>query len=437
MIFEHLQQFRQELYAETGKAKDALFDLMDAVLVSESITSFVSLSQSPVFRRKWPSVYAALKDSRLCANKVMKRVIGQVKSEGQPLLAVDRTLWLRPDAPTLRERTFGQPGEVGKSLGHSYSTIAWIPEGPGSWTLPLRHERISSFETALDRAAFQLKQVTKMIDERPLAALDREYGNGRFLSLTASVEADLLLRLRANACLFDAPPAYSGRGAPRKHGEKFKLNDANTWLTPSETIEVDDPKYGQVKLTRWSSLHFKQSPKREIELIRVEVLAPRGVRRKFKPLWLAWAGLTMPLLSQLWLLYLRRFTIEHWYRFAKQRLFWTHPQFSSTHASERWSLLMPLLSAQLWLARSDCQDSPLPWQSPQKTLSPGRVAQSFASILLAIGSPANPPKPRGKSPGRSLGFLPSPRTHFPSVKKHSPRPKPSVNSPPSLVPDLA
>jgi hypothetical protein len=281
MIFEQLQRFRQELYEETGKARDALFDLMDAVLVSESITSFVSLSQSPVFRRKWPSVYAALKDSRLCANKVMKRVLGQVKAEGQPLLVGDKTLWSRPDAPTLRERTHGQPGEAGKSLGHSYSTIAWIPEGPGSWAVPLRHERISSFESALDRAAFQLKQVTKLMDERPLAALDREYGNGRFLALTDSIEVDLLLRLRTNACVFAAPPAYSGRGAPRKHGAKFKLNDSSTWLTPSETIEVDDPKYGQVQLTRWSDLHFKQSPKRAT--VYTQVMSEQVSSRRREP----------------------------------------------------------------------------------------------------------------------------------------------------------
>ncbi len=62
---------------------------------------------------------------------------------------------------------------------------------------------------------------------------------------------------------------------------------------------------------------------------------------------------------------------------------------------------MPLLSWQLWLARVDCVDQPLPWQSPQDVLSPGRVAQAFASILAAIGTPALPPKMRGKAPGRA------------------------------------
>jgi hypothetical protein len=291
MIFERLKQFRQDLYTQLGKAKDSIFDLMDAVLVSGSIPSFVSLSQSPVFRRDWPSTYAAVHKSRFCATRVMKLLVKEVKPTGQPLLVGDRTLWARPDAPTLRERTVGQPGEEGKSVGHSYSTLAWIPEEEGSWALPLRHERISSFETPLKRAAFQLKQVSRALTERPLAVYDREYGNGRFLTLTEGVKADILVRLRSNASVFGAPPPYSGRGAPRKHGDKFKLNDPSTWPLVHETLEVDDPEYGRVRLTRWSDLHFKQSPTRSMEVIRVEVLVPRGLRRKFQPLWLAWTGL--------------------------------------------------------------------------------------------------------------------------------------------------
>jgi len=65
----------------------------------------------------------------------------------------------------------------------------------------------------------------------------------------------------------------------------------------------------------------------------------------------AWLGETMPTLDELWHKYLRRFALEHWYRFAKQRLYWVHPQLSSTQAAERWSDLMPLLTWQLWLSQ--------------------------------------------------------------------------------------
>jgi hypothetical protein len=427
MIFEQLSQFRQSLYEQLGKAKDAVFELMDAVLVSASIPSFVSLSQSPVFRRQWSSTYAALHDSRLPQAKLLGQLAAQVEKHKQPILAGDRTLWPRQDAKTLRERTFEGGSGSDPVLGHSYSTLAWIPEEQGSWALPLRQERISSFETPGKRAAFQLRQVVRQLGVRPLALYDRGYGNAQFVTLTDGIETDLLLRLASNRVLYGAPPSYSGRGAPRKHGVKFKLNDPTAWPDADETITVEDLEYGQLQVMRWSNFHFKSSSSRAMEIIRVEVVTPVGQKRKFQPLWLAWLGQAMPELKTLCRTYLRRFTIEHWYRFAKQRLHWTQPQLSSVQATERWSFLVVLATWQLWLARTDCLDHPLPWQRTQDNLNlaPGRVAQAFASILAAIGTPAKPPKPRGKSPGRSTSQRPSPRPRYPTVKKRTPRPKKS------------
>ena len=416
MIFNHLQEFRQTLYEDLGNGRDALFDLMDAVLVSWYIRSFVSLSQSPVFRREWSSTYAALKDSRLPRAKILELLVSQIPTGEQPVLAGDVSRWHRPEAKTLKDRTFSGGTGRGINVGHSYSTLAWIPENSGSWALPLRHERLTSFETPASRAAFQLKQVTRQLSVRPLGMYDRGYGNASFVNQTADIEADLLLRLASNCCVYGVPPAYKGRGAPAKHGHKMKLNDVETWSVPTESIEIEHPKLGRVRVNRWSQYHFRQSPKREMEIIRVEVIEGK---RRVTPLWLAWVGETLPPLDTLWSKYLCRFSLEHWYRFAKQRLYWTHPQFSSLRACDAWSNLMPILTCQLWLARQECIDYPLPWQSPQDSLSPGRVAQGFASILAAIGTPATSPKLRGKSPGRAKGFLPSPRTRYPTVKKRT------------------
>lgn len=425
MIFNQLQEFRQTLYNTLGNARDAVFDLLDAVLVSACIVSFVSLSQSPVFRRQWSSTYASLQDSQVPRAKVLKLLVSQVSSQQQPLLVGDASRWHRPVAKRLKDRTLS--GGIGKaiSVGHSYSTLAWIPEAQGSWALPLCHERITSFETPVRRAAFQLKQVTRQLPVRPLAVYDRGYGNVSFVNQTAEIESDLLLRLASNRCVYGTPPAYGGRGAPAKHGHKMKLNDLETWKLPTRSVAVEDAKLGRVRVTLWRDYHFRQSPKRAMAIIRVAVLEPKEGQRRLKPMWLAWLGQTMPPLETLWLAYLRRFAVEHWYRFAKQRLFWTQPQFSSLPASERWSALMPLLSWQLWLARKDCTDHPLPWQAPQDALAPGRVAQAFASILAAIGTPAPPPKQRGKAPGRAKGEKPSPRPRYPTVKKRVSKPKKS------------
>jgi hypothetical protein len=54
---DKLEQFRNYTYKILGNGRDALFDLMDAVLTSRSVSSFVELSLSPLFRREWPSIY--------------------------------------------------------------------------------------------------------------------------------------------------------------------------------------------------------------------------------------------------------------------------------------------------------------------------------------------------------------------------------------------
>ena len=87
---------------------------------------------------------------------------------------------------------------------------------------------------------------------------------------------------------------------------------------------------------------------------------------------------------------------------------------------------MPLLSWQLWLAREIVKDNPLPWQKPQKELTPGRAAQGFPAILAAIDTPAGDPKPRGKSPGWQKGKQRQSRTRYPIVKKTTLRQKKSV-----------
>ncbi len=417
MIFDQLRQFRQTIYDCIGGSQDALFELMDAALCSPSIPSFVSLSQHPLFRRQWSSAYGALHDGRIHRAKLQRHLVHQISVDEQPLLVGDSSHVLRPEAKTLKDRGFHHQGGARIGVGHSYSTLAWVPEDSESWALPLKHERITSFESALTKAAFQLKQVCRDLSVRPLAAFDRHYGNGVYLNHTAEIKVDLLLRLASNRCIYGPPPAYSGRGAPRKHGPKFKLNAPDSYPEASEQLEIEDSKLGRIRVTRWSRFHFRHSAQREMEILRLEILEPAGKRRKFKPLWLAWVGETMPSLEQLWRKYLQRFSIEHWYRFAKQRLHWTKPKLTSNQAGERWSDLMGLMSWQLWLARSECCDSPLPWQSAQQTLSPGRVAQAFPSIIAGIGTPAKPPKTRGKSPGRSQGQVQVPRIRYPTVKK--------------------
>ncbi len=167
----------------------------------------------------------------------------------------------------------------------------------------------------------------------------------------------------------------------------------------------------------WSELHFSGSASIPIQLILVERLNPRLSQSQSKPMWLVWIGQSMLSLSEIWRKYLRRFAVDHWYRFLKQRLHWTIPQLSTPQQCERWSDLMPIMTWELWLARDLVAQHHLPWQKPIANLTPGRVAQSISLLLPEIGTPAVAPKPRGKSSGWTEGNKRTKRTRYPVVKK--------------------
>jgi len=71
----------------------------------------------------------------------------------------------------------------------------------------------------------------------------------------------------------------------------------------------------------------------------------------------------------------------------------------------------------IFLARPIVEDDPYPWQKAQQRLTPQRVQQSIRPIFALIGSPARPPKLRGKAPGWPHGKQRVPKQRHPVVKK--------------------
>lgn len=419
MKYERYRKFRQETYQMLGKAKDATFELMDSVMTTKNASCLAEFSLSPLFRRKWSSTYEALEDSRPNRNTLMKRYIQEMPSSEYILLGIDHTAWGRRGAKTLKDRTYEYQASSNNSVtvGQGYSTIAWLPEKQGSWALPLRHERITSYEKPISKAAWQLKQASRQIKQKVLVVLDSEYGNGSWVKQTGDIPVSKLMRIRSNCCLWSKPDRYSGRGRPKKHDRKFKVNDSNTWWSANETVEVDEPKLGKVRISQWQDLHFRTSASHDMSLIQVERLNPKKSGGKHRSLWLVWVGEQFLELKDIWTQYARRFGVDHWYRFAKQRLHWTVPSFGTAQQSERWSDLMPLMTWQLWLAKNLVEEHHLPWQSSQKHLTPGRVAQSLFSLLIEIGTPSTSPKTRGKSPGWKQGEKRRKRKTYPIAKK--------------------
>ncbi len=434
--FIEISAFRQSAYASLGNGRAALFDLLDAVLVTPAVNSYAELACAPVFRRRWSSLYAALQDGQPDRAALLRLYVQQLPRGGRILLAGDHTHWPRLSAPTLQDRKIVHAptqiiGNRPITIGYDFSTLAWVPESHGSWALPLLFERISSDQTPHERGADQLRRVVKLAlaqQTRIVSLWDSEYGCAPFVKATADIAADKLMRLRPNLCLWGPPPPYAGRGRPARHGPVFNLREPLTWGRPASKLELVDPQLDRVQVSAWRNLHFRQAAGHPLIILRIERMDARHTRHDPGVLWLAWLGEEPPPLAVWWKDYLRRFAVDHWHRFAKQDLCWTLPQLSTPERAQCWSDLMPLLTWQLWLARNVVQDVRLPWQKPQAAgqLTPGRVRQSMAALLAAIGTPAPAPKPRGKAPGWPSGRVRRRKQRYAVVKKGRKQPKPTT-----------
>jgi DDE superfamily endonuclease len=432
-----LTRFRDRLYHEgLGMRRDALFDLVDALLTSSAPQPLVRLSLAPCFARGWASTCDALADGRLDEGALRRLCVDALPppSAGtRELWAVDGTTWPRPAAKTSPARTFcrfitgGQPQE-GIVPGWEYQVLGMVPEAQGSWVLPLdvaRRDPATGTPTALAITQFARCLAARRPDApRPVGVLDSHYRVAELIG--AGLACDFLVRLATNRRLFRRPPPpAAGRGAPRKHGPKFKLDDPTTHGVPDRTQVVDDPIRGTVTLDAWVDLHDQSAAACPFTVVRIQ---PERLPRRVgppAPLWLAWTGAELPAdLSELWHAYERRFAEEHLFRFVKQDLGWTTVRVRDPRAADRWTWLVVAVVWQLWLARELVADQTLPWERPAAPvrLSPGRVRRAFPAFLTGLVSHSRDPQPRGKSPGRRVGERPGPRERYPVVRRAPPLP---------------
>jgi hypothetical protein len=163
-------------------------------------------------------------------------------------------------------------------------------------------------------------------------------------------------------------------------------------------------------------------------LVEVERL-PRGERRhEPRVLWLWWDGPggKAPILGLLWRAYVRRFDLEHTFRFLKQILGWTAPRMRHPEQADRWTWLVVAAFTQLRLARAYVTDRRLPWERRYNTgrLTPIRVHRVIWALLAELGTPAKPPKPCGRSSGGPKGRF----SVEPSATRPSKRPLESAKT---------
>ncbi len=430
-----VRQFRHDIYDCFPRAKDALFNTMDALMTETQAKSFPELSQSLWFERKWPSLYEAFEDGRIDEKglrETFTRYMPQPHPENRLWIGIDASKIARPDAVTSADRTAQHMHNLPEckkpvTFGWQFSTVVALPQTPSSWTYVLDQHRVASSTTAIEVAEEQLKLLVPHLPKNAIVVLDRGYDANWLWCRCSALGIGVLGRLKSNRCLYRAAPPPTGKpGSPRKDGAKLQPKESTTHGEPDGVWKGFDAKDRPVEVTWWKHLHVKQARYLEVTVLRV--VRPHATNKERDPRisWFVWIGDPDTDLAQIALGYVLRFGQEHGYRFDKQSLLWETPRLRTPEQFERWTQIVAIAHNHLLLARDLVEAELRPWENKQRAPTPQQVRRGIGKLLPRLGTPARPPKPRGKAKGRMKGAKIGKATRFSVVRK-----KPKL---PQLVP---
>jgi hypothetical protein len=471
VALEQLKQFRQQLYSGLAYRGDTIMDLLDALSSNTTAKSVAELSLNPLFRRGYGSVYDGIQqfsqsvsvesvvDERRAQEQQLIQLIGTYLPTPQQqrywLLGVDVTPAPRRFADTLTDRGYVyQPNTIASNkpvtVGHQYSALVLFPEklqaSAPPWVVPLSLRRVTTQET---KRSVGVQQVKLLLNDQTLPfhqqlcvqVVDSEYSVASYLGEMAEHENLVTIaRVRSNRVFYKIPPprpASPSRGHPIWYGARFDLKDSGTWKEPDEVVQTTYTNHlgriYEVQLECWHNLLMtgtREYPMHQhpFTLIRARVFNEANKQIFQRPLWLLVIGQRRKELSltEDWEAYQRRYDVEHFFRFGKQRLLMTAYQTPEVQHEENWWQLAQLAYVQLWLTRCLAEAMPRPWerylpqfktQTENQEASPSMVQRDFGRIIQEIGTPAKVPKPRGKSPGRTKGDRQKPRKRRKVIRK--------------------
>lgn len=432
MNLNTLQDFRHGMYHCFGNAKDALFNLVDALSSEARASSLPELSFSPFFERGWASLYEALEDGQIDAERLRQLFVdfAPLPEAGESVfVGIDSSNLYRPEAETAEDRTLVPIANLPKnthaaSPGWVFSHVVLLPELAGQATFILDTARVASSELATQVAAGQLRAVVALLRARglhPIIVGDRWYACVPFLKPLADVEAACLLRVKRNRVFYrPAPERVAGQlGASRKDGERFQCKDESSHGEADESWEGVDAKGARIEVRCWKHLHLRTARDIELSLIQIIRYGASDKPRDPRISWFVWKGERPVPLADISPSYRLRYSQEHGYRFDKQELLWDGPRLSTPQRTERWTQLVACAHNLLVLARPLLQGCYRPWERRGSRPSLTQVRRAMPTLLQQLGTPARAPQQRGKAPGRAKGFHPKPRTRHPVIRKTS------------------
>jgi hypothetical protein len=422
-----LKQVREEIYRSFGRAGDALLNVVDALLCEDQAQSLPELSLSPFFERRWPSVYEGLEDGRINVKQLRAVLVKYMLAEGredEPIyIGVDAINIERPDAKTSEDRGVIHLSNlplVDKPLGIGWqvSKVVLLPGTPSSWTPTLDTRRIPTRQTPVQVAIAQLQDLRPLFGKRRVIVLaDRGYATPEFLRACHELGYSVVVRIKSDRNLYRPPVRIHKFGPFPKDGPVLQGKRKETHGNPNEVCQQQDDAGNSVRISRWDDLHFQQDRSLLLEVVCVEREAAKDDKRDPRLSWFVMLDEIVPL-SQVPKQYARRFSHEHNNRFLKQHLLWTSVHVRTPEQFERWDWLVAITFDLLFLAKDLGHAQLRPWEPKDRPVTPQQLRRVMPAILLRLGTPAKPCRPRGIPLGRVNGFRPRPAPRFQVVIKH-------------------
>ena len=355
------------------------------------------------------------------------------------LFALDATSTPRIHANTLDDRSYvHQANQIGLpvTVGLETSILTYLPEystEEANWQLPVSSERIFTETTACTVARTQLQLLAESTSAHSLLTVivaDCAYGNLEPYSEDQVVVARGRTDRQGRRPVKNDQNVYKSRGRPRKYkpGIIRFIEDLppGTEGGSDEEYEYEDTirhKRVDVLLNRWNDVYV-EGHSEPVDVVKVEIFDKQDYTKTlFPPLLLILSGKRRQEIAALeaYQSYRRRFDIEHFFRFVKQKLLFCAYQTPELDHQISWWWFCCMAYWLLYHSRHIGQGSTRPWHKKQdstKPAGPGQVKRLFATrIFPVLGSPSRPPIIREKSRGRELGTRFSKRERKKVIKK--------------------
>ena len=438
-------------------------DLIDALAATPTTDSVVKLSLSSLFGRTYSSLTDVLsslfrenlktlptdeerKEQTLKVTQLLaEECASNALQKDVALFAIDCTADPRIYADKVKDRTIVHapnhvPGQKPITVGHEYSVLVYLPDREEDkekhWVVPLSVKRVESHQSGPEVGLLQFEEIANdtvfkrhfciVVNDAAYSTRKWVIGGGKLPNVVQ------IARLRGNRKVYRMPADINEpkRGRPQLYGAEILLQDPpQPDLEEITKLTSRKGRVCQVLLQRWNDVIMqgsKDEPTHEhpFDLLRVTVTDDKGKAVYRRPLWIMIAGEKRREVrsNDARIAYGRRYDIEHFFRFGKQRLGMVASQTCETRHEENWQWIGLLAYNMLYYARSLAKSTRYPWEKKKVQVlgsieRPSQVQRDYNRIISEIGTPAPFPKPRGKSPGRQLGHQPGARPECPVIRK--------------------